>query len=672
METRQESVPIDLMKQAPASKSTVTGKAKTNFVPTVTDENATPDSNVKQTSSVLKHESASVEEHRKEITEKKLSSMENLSDNRGINLAPESSDQVNKDAMTTSHNRLAALSCRTNTSIVIENAPIKREVDLNVPHEIINMASNLCKVNPETDGATPRPRICLDINNSGQDMLHISGIPKDMTYDRLLKFVGTFGQIEALNWDSSDPFVCEVIYADPTAAREAIHYLDDAMVGGDTAAPLRAKLRSREPGAQLFVGDLVPSVTEDMLEKAFEKIVGSKVTATLKRDPETNSPIGYGFLSFQSEAAANIALVSGHRMKVGEASIRVGRAERNTYLYVTDLAPSVEMSELTDLFGKFGELVDEDTVIVRRSYAFIRFKDRLSAERAKRTLDKTDLQGKVTIRYADAEQHKACISVQFHSSVPKPPHSLRELLLNTFSKYGNCSVEIPRQRNGMWRKAAFVTFHGHPVSATLAATLALQNVRFVSTVPVMCQWAREILPRVPPRDLRIERRYGSDQRKSGSSAAEAVVNARLRVHSQQNATTSAAKSNIAPSTLSSTDEGSNMMLSHMRKGPTQGEEYVPVYLSMSAFQQMSMPCNVPDGGFPGHFLWQVPHSAIQDPAMRSPPVPAPMGSPSALQHPYADPHHIALHGVGAPHNAIQHQGNSHMDSQNSGHPNSHW
>lgn len=570
--------------------------------------------------------------------------------------ASSSNAAVAQNVSPTPLNRFAALQTRPNTAIVIENAPVKRIVELIVPDEITELAANLCKINPETDGATARPRICLDINNSGQDMLFISGIPKDMTYDRLLKIVGTFGEIEALNWDSNDPFVCEVIYADPTAAREAIHYLDNAMVGGDNEPPLRAKLRSREPGAQLFVGDLVPSVTEDMLEQAFEKIVGSSVTATLKRDPETNSPIGYGFLSFQSEAAANVALVSGHRMKVGEASIRVGRAERNTHLYVTDLAPEVEMPELREAFGKFGELVDEDTVIVRRSYAFIRFKDRLSAERAKRTLDKTDLKGKITLRYADAEQHKACISVQFHSSVPKPPHSLRDLLLNTFSKYGNCSVEIPRQRNGMWRKAAFVTFHGDNISATLAATLALQNVRFVSTVPVMCQWAREILPRVPPRDLRAERRYGFNSRYSGSSTAEAVVNSRLRVQTNQHS----GASSIRPATVVPThtmqpgmSSPDTLVASSVNKVSAQGDELVPVYMTVSALHQLSML-----GGFPRPYFCAVPHSAIQKQIMPSTPAHVPMANSPSVLHPYANPHPLALHTVGTQHGIAQHLGSS--------------
>lgn len=442
-------------------------------------------------------------------------------------------------------------------------------------------AKDLVKVGNLRDSSTPRPRVCLDITNSGQDMLYLSRIPKGMTYDRLLELVEPFGEVEALNWSASDPYVCEVVYADPYAAREAIHFLDDAMVGGESEPPLQAKLRSREPGAQLFVGDLTPDVTESMLEQTFMKLVGSAVTAILKRDPESFSPIGYGFLSFQSEAAANIALVAGHRAKVGNACIRVGRAERNTHLYITDLSPDVGMGELQGLFGKFGDLVEEDTVIVRRSYAFVRYRDRLSAERAKRTLDKTDLRGRITVRYAEAEPLKACISVQFHSSVPRPPGSLRELLVATFSKYGNCSVEIPRLRNGMWRKVAFVTFHGEPISATLAATEAVQSVRFVSTVPVCCQFARELIPRVPPRDLRVER----CENPSGAGH-DLPTGPRARTAWTGNAV-GAAPQQARAATVPT--DGNIPGMANIARGASQSHaELVPVYVPMSALHPLPM------------------------------------------------------------------------------------
>lgn len=373
------------------------------------------------------------------------------------------------------------------------------------PLDMGNIPELVSNIKASSGGARARPLICQDITNSNADTLRISHLPRGVTYDRLYSMVEPFGEVEDLAWSPSDPYVCDVTYRDSAAAHEAKHFLGDALVGSDSEPPLKAELRSRDLGAQLFVGDLTPNVTEEMLEAVFSELVGEPVTAILKRDPESFSPIGYGFLSFKSESSANYALIAGHRVKVGNACVRVGRAERNTHLYVSDLSANVSLEDIKTLFGKFGNLVEEDIVIIRRSYAFIRYKNRGAAEKAKRTLDKTNLKGRISVRYAEAEPLKACVAVQFHSSVPRPPNSLRDLLSVTFSKYGNCSVEIPRLANGMWRKVAFVTFHGDPIAANLAALEAVQSIRFVSSLPVCCQFARELIPRLPSRGLSCDK-----------------------------------------------------------------------------------------------------------------------------------------------------------------------
>lgn len=395
---------------------------------------------------------------------------------------------------------------------VIEEGANELTVDIKQMNDLTNKV-----LKPKDEKVRARPLICQDITNSNADTLRISRLPKGVTYDRLHSMVEPFGEVEELSWSESDPYVCDVTYRDASAAHEAKHFLNDAIVGNDSDAAIKAELKSRDPGAQLFVGDLTPDVTEEMLEAAFSQLVGENVSALLKRDPDSMSPIGYGFLSFQNESSANFALVAGHRMNIGNACVRVGRAERNTYLYVSDLPGNTSMNDVRDIFDKFGALVEEDTLIIKRSYAFVRYKNRGSAEKAKRTLDKTDaLNGKISVRYAEAEPLKACVAVQFHSSVPRPPNSLKDLVLATFSKYGNCSVEIPRFLNGMWRKVAFVTFHGEPISAHLAALEAVQSVRFVSSLPVCCQFAREMIPRMPARGLLGEKMSGGVTERAGT------------------------------------------------------------------------------------------------------------------------------------------------------------
>lgn len=401
--------------------------------------------------------------------------------------------------------------------------PLNGPVSCNTRREGLGIAAEsgsgsqeatLCAVGHDTGSknTSHRPKICSDVGDFAKDLLILSNIPQEMTFDKLRDIVEPFGDISALNWDASDPSRAEVLYEDSRCAKEAAHYLNNSLICRDGLS-LQAELRSRNPSTQLFVGDLTPDVTETMLEDAFQRLVLTPVKAILKRDPINLSPVGYGFLSFRNEHDAGKALVQGHRMKVGNASIRVGRAERNTFLYVADIDPKTDLPELLAKFGQYGDIIEEDTIIVRRAYAFVRYKDRVSAERAKRSLDRTDMRGRITVRYAEAEPIRTVVEVQFHSSTCRPPCSLRELMQSLFSKYGACSVEIPRWRNGFWRRVAFVHFHGNPLSAAAAAVEAVQNVKFVSTFPVLCQFARELIPRVSPSRAAVEslreRRYGA-------------------------------------------------------------------------------------------------------------------------------------------------------------------
>lgn len=460
--------------------------------------------------------------------------------------------------------------------------------------EMDNIAKLVSGIKAPTNGSRTRPLICQDITNSNADTLRLARLPRGVTYDRLLSMVEPFGEVEDLAWSPSDPYVCDVTYRDPAAAHEAKHFLGDALVGNDGEPPLKAELRSRDPGAQLFVGDLTPDVTEEMLEATFSELVGEPVTALLKRDPDSFSPIGYGFLSFKNESSANFALVAGHRAKIGNANVRVGRAERNTYLYVSDLSSNVSMDEVRNVFGRFGSLVEEDTVIVRRSYAFIRYKNRNAAEKAKRTLDKTDLRGRLSVRYAEAEPLKACVAVQFHSSVPRPPNSLKDLLQATFSKHGNCSVEIPRLGNGMWRKVAFVTFHGEPVAANLAALEAVQSIRFVSSLPVCCQFARELIPRLPSRGLSYQKLSDSAKQRSLPTSEGPPVR---HFFGKKNGGRRGDQANEVPLDGSQNRRLMMEQRNHPFKnesGSHQGPDFVPVYVPITALQHPNQ--QVPSGG----------------------------------------------------------------------------
>lgn len=390
----------------------------------------------------------------------------------------------------------------TFSSNVLKHTPLKSALkktdclNVEVSREIGKSASNLQDIDPR-EGASTRPYIKLGMNKTTKDVVAISQIPETMGEDALVKLISSFGSVETFNWNKIDPTVCQVVYEEPGVARAAVRSLRR------TASNLNVHLRTHNSSVQLFVGDLLPSISEKMLEVTFSRMVGSKVTASLKRDPKTHSPIGYGFLTFKSENDAIKALIEGNRLKIGDAIIRIGRAERNCYLYVDNIPENTTIEELKASFAEFGELVDEDCELVRRADATVKVANGAVAMFSKMVLENSSAKMEnVTVSFGNKENDSTYpsevrLAVMFKKTGTKPPSALKDLILTTFSKYGHCAVKIPVTRYGKWKHHAIVTFLGDYKSAQLAAITAMQNVHHVSQVGVQINWAREILPRIP-------------------------------------------------------------------------------------------------------------------------------------------------------------------------------
>lgn len=68
--------------------------------------------------------------------------------------------------------------------------------------------------------------------------------------------------------------------------------------------------RQMEVGANIFIGNLDPEVDEKVLHDTFSAFGGILQTPKIMRDPETNMSKGYGFISFESFEASDLAIES--------------------------------------------------------------------------------------------------------------------------------------------------------------------------------------------------------------------------------------------------------------------------------------------------------------------------------------------------------------------------
>mmetsp|Transcript_988 Transcript_988/g.1872 ORF Transcript_988/g.1872 Transcript_988/m.1872 type:complete len:184 (-) Transcript_988:472-1023(-) len=132
---------------------------------------------------------------------------------------------------------------------------------------------------------------------------------------------------------------------------------NDTFVGNEYLSGFSGLLPEAEEPCSIFVGDLGRHVSEDMIANAFMQY-GTVESVQIKRDRESGNSLGYCFVNFRDPESAANARRFGHRIKIGSRAVRIGRAQRNTSLYVPSLHPSTSSEELRECFSQFGDLVE--------------------------------------------------------------------------------------------------------------------------------------------------------------------------------------------------------------------------------------------------------------------------------------------------------------------------
>jgi nucleolysin TIA-1/TIAR len=144
----------------------------------------------------------------------------------------------------------------------------------------------------------------------------------------------------------------------------------------------------------LYVGNLSPHVTEDLLIALFGQI-GECKSCKIIHEPG-NDP--YAFVEFVESHAAAAALSAmnkrnclGKEMKVNWATTSGNQTKldssKHYHIFVGDLAPDIDQQLLKDAFAPYGEISDvkimkDPHTLVHKGYGFISFVNKLDAEAA--------------------------------------------------------------------------------------------------------------------------------------------------------------------------------------------------------------------------------------------------------------------------------------------------
>ncbi|KLO13956.1 hypothetical protein SCHPADRAFT_920868 [Schizopora paradoxa] len=183
--------------------------------------------------------------------------------------------------------------------------------------------------------------------------------------------------------------------------------------------------------SHVFVGDLSPEVTDQVLQKAFSAF-GSLSDARVMWDMNSNKSRGYGFLAFRDKTDAEQAIATMNGEWLGSRAIRVNWANQkgnqhvarpvggagsapapsnlhfkqgyedvvkqtadfNTTVYVGNVAPETSQNELIQLFMGFGYL-HEIRFQPERGFAFVKLDTHENAAKAIVHLWGTNVRGRV-------------------------------------------------------------------------------------------------------------------------------------------------------------------------------------------------------------------------------------------------------------------------------------
>lgn len=159
--------------------------------------------------------------------------------------------------------------------------------------------------------------------------------------------------------------------------------------------------------AALYVGDLHPEVTENMLFEAFSTI-GHVQSVRVCRDATnpTRPSLGYGYVNFHSPEDAERAIqVMNHKL-IRDRPCRVMWSQPNPEqrksgqgnIFINHLPASYDSKRLQDMFSTFGNISSakvSTTDGVSNGYGFVQFESKEAADKATEAWNGREVEGKV-------------------------------------------------------------------------------------------------------------------------------------------------------------------------------------------------------------------------------------------------------------------------------------
>lgn len=166
---------------------------------------------------------------------------------------------------------------------------------------------------------------------------------------------------------------------------------------GQAGPTLSGRLNEKGNQSTLYVGNLHPFVTENMLQEVFT-YAGSLEQVKIVRDKTTGASAGYGFVKYYEPSSAQIALQTLTSKVIYDREVRLNWAfqssqredtSKHFHMFVGDLSQDVTDAALFAAFSIVGNGSCSDARVMwdhstgrSKGYGFVSFRNREDAERA--------------------------------------------------------------------------------------------------------------------------------------------------------------------------------------------------------------------------------------------------------------------------------------------------
>ncbi len=256
-----------------------------------------------------------------------------------------------------------------------------------------------------------------------------------------------------------------VNFHQPADAERALDTMNFDSLG---KKPMRIMWSQRDPSLRksgvgnVFIKNLDKSIDNKQLYDTFSTL-GNILSCKIMTDEAGNSR-GYGFVHFETNEAAELAIKNVNNMLLNDRKVFVGRFmtknqrtemlgtvnKRFTNVYVKNFGENMDDDKLREMFERFGEVtsavVSKGEDGKSKGFGFVNFKDTISAENAVKELNESDYNGKkIFVGRFQKRYERASVLKKIHEE-KKQERNNRYMGINLYIKNLDDTIDDERLR----------------------------------------------------------------------------------------------------------------------------------------------------------------------------------------------------------------------------------